>query len=128
MAKLKEHLEYDLEGVADRRNINLILFGDSYDEAYEHAMAIVAERGLTFIHPFDDPDVIAGQGTIAMEILRQHPEPPHAIFVPVGGGGLIAGVAPVAVTGTGATAAAVGMTRAGTVAPFTATAHAEAAA
>jgi threonine dehydratase len=70
-----------------------VLHGDSYDEAYEHAMALVEERGLTFIHPFDDPDVIAGQGTIAMEILRQHPDPPHAIFVPVGGGGLIAGVA-----------------------------------
>ena len=56
-------------------------------------MGLVADRGLTFIHPFDDPDVIAGQGTVAREILRQHPEPPHAIFVPVGGGGLIAGVA-----------------------------------
>jgi len=70
-----------------------VLFGDSYDEAFAHAMELVAERGLTFLHPFDDPDVIAGQGTIGMEILRQHPEPPHAIFVPVGGGGLIAGVA-----------------------------------
>ena len=70
-----------------------VLFGDSYDEAYAHAMELVAERGLTFLHPFDDPDVIAGQGTIGMEILRQHPEPPHAIFVPVGGGGLIAGIA-----------------------------------
>jgi threonine dehydratase len=70
-----------------------ILHGDSYDEAYAHAMTLVAERGLTFLHPFDDPDVIAGQGTIGMEILRQHPVPPYAIFVPVGGGGLIAGVA-----------------------------------
>ena len=70
-----------------------VLHGDSYDEAYAHAMELVAERGLTFLHPFDDPDVIAGQGTIGMEILRQHPDPPHAIFVPVGGGGLIAGVA-----------------------------------
>ncbi|WP_373507835.1 threonine ammonia-lyase, biosynthetic [Thiocapsa sp.] len=70
-----------------------ILHGDSYDEAYTHAMTLVAERGLTFLHPFDDPDVIAGQGTIGMEILRQHPVPPYAIFVPVGGGGLIAGVA-----------------------------------
>jgi threonine dehydratase len=70
-----------------------ILHGDSYDDAYVHAMEIVDARGLTFIHPFDDPDVIAGQGTIAMEILRQHPVPPHAIFVPVGGGGLIAGIA-----------------------------------
>ncbi|MEA3278921.1 MAG: threonine ammonia-lyase, biosynthetic [Pseudomonadota bacterium] len=70
-----------------------VLQGDSYDEAYAHAMELAEERGLTFIHPFDDPDVIAGQGTIAMEILRQHPDPLHAIFVPVGGGGLIAGVA-----------------------------------
>jgi threonine dehydratase len=70
-----------------------VLHGDSYDEAYAHAMELVAERALTFLHPFDDPDVIAGQGTIGMEILRQHPEPPYAIFVPVGGGGLIAGIA-----------------------------------
>lgn len=70
-----------------------LLYGDSYDEAFAHAMDLVAERDLTFIHPFDDPEVIAGQGTIGMEILRQHPEPPHAIFVPVGGGGLIAGIA-----------------------------------
>ncbi|MBK1720822.1 threonine ammonia-lyase, biosynthetic [Thiocystis violacea] len=71
----------------------VVLHGDSYDEAYTHAMELVADRGLTFIHPFDDPDVIAGQGTIGMEILRQHPRPPYAIFVPVGGGGLIAGIA-----------------------------------
>ncbi len=70
-----------------------ILHGDSFDEAYQHAMILSEERGLTFLHPFDDPDVIAGQGTIGMEILRQQPDPPHAIFVPVGGGGLIAGVA-----------------------------------
>jgi threonine dehydratase len=70
-----------------------VLQGDSYDEAYAHAMQLVAEKGLTFIHPFDDPDVIAGQGTIGMEILRQHADPIHAVFVPVGGGGLIAGVA-----------------------------------
>lgn len=70
-----------------------VLHGDSYDEAYAQAMEWVAERGLTFIHPFDDPDVIAGQGTIGMEILRQHPQPLHAVYVPVGGGGLIAGIA-----------------------------------
>lgn len=70
-----------------------LLHGDSYDEAYEHARAIAAERKLTFIHPYDDPEVIAGQGTIGMEILRQHHGPIHAIFVPVGGGGLIAGIA-----------------------------------
>jgi len=70
-----------------------VLHGDSYDEAYAQAQAWAAERELTFIHPFDDPDVIAGQGTIAMEILRQHAQPLHAIYVPVGGGGLIAGIA-----------------------------------
>jgi len=70
-----------------------VLQGDSYDDAYAHAMKLAKDRGLTFIHPFDDPDVIAGQGTIGMEILRQHADPIHAVFVPVGGGGLIAGVA-----------------------------------
>ena len=70
-----------------------LLHGDSYDEACQQALALAEERDLTFIHPFDDPEVIAGQGTIAMEILRQHPHPLHAIFVPVGGGGLIAGIA-----------------------------------
>ena len=70
-----------------------VLYGDSYDDAYAHALGLVAELGLTFVHPFDDPAVIAGQGTIGMEILRQHPEPPDAIFIPVGGGGLIAGIA-----------------------------------
>jgi threonine dehydratase len=71
-----------------------ILHGDDYDQAYEHALTLARERQLTFIHPFDDPDVIAGQGTIGMEILRQRAgEDIDAIFVPVGGGGLIAGVA-----------------------------------
>jgi threonine dehydratase len=69
-----------------------VLHGDSYDDAYTHAVNLVKEQGLTFIHPFDDPDVIAGQGTIGMEILRQHADPIDAVFVPVGGGGLIAGV------------------------------------
>jgi len=69
------------------------LAGDDYDAACEHALGLARARGLTFIHPFDDPDVIAGQGTIAMEILRQHDEHIDAIFVPIGGGGLIAGVA-----------------------------------
>ena len=55
--------------------------------------AIEAEQGLTFIHPYDDPDVIAGQGTVGMEILRQHPDPIEAVFVPIGGGGLAAGIA-----------------------------------
>jgi threonine dehydratase len=81
-----------IEAVA-ARGPEVVLHGDSYDEAYEHAIALGIERRLTFIHPYDDPDVIAGQGTIGMEILRQHPEPIHAIFVPVGGGGLIAGIA-----------------------------------
>lgn len=72
---------------------HVILHGDSYDVAYAHAMQLTTEQGRTFVHPYDDPDVIAGQGTVAMEILRQHSKPLHAIFVPVGGGGLIAGVA-----------------------------------
>ncbi len=75
------------------RGAKVVLSGDSYSDAYEHAMTLVKEHKLTFVHPYDDPDVIAGQGTIGMEILRQHSKPIHAIFVPVGGGGLIAGVA-----------------------------------
>jgi threonine dehydratase len=71
----------------------VVLEGDDFDHAFEHATGLARERGLTFIHPFDDPDVIAGQGTIGMEILRQCSSPPHAIFVPIGGGGLIAGIA-----------------------------------
>ena len=70
-----------------------VLYGDSYDEAYAHAQALAADKGLVFVHPFDDPQVIAGQGTVAMELLRQHAGALHAVFVPVGGGGLIAGVA-----------------------------------
>ena len=69
-----------------------IVHGDTYDEAYAHALKIAEERDLAFIHPYDDPDVIAGQGTVGMEILHQHTGELHAIFVPVGGGGLIAGV------------------------------------
>ncbi len=71
----------------------VILHGDSYDDAYEHAMAMSDSEGLAFIHPFDDPEVIAGQGTIGMELLRQRADRIDAVFVPVGGGGLIAGVA-----------------------------------
>ncbi len=70
----------------------VVLHGDTYDDAARHARALEAERGLTFVHPYDDPDVIAGQGTIGLEILRQHPDPIAAIFVAVGGGGLVAGV------------------------------------
>jgi len=71
----------------------LVLHGDDYDSAFEHALTLARERNLVFVHPFDDPDVIAGQGTIAVEILRQCGGAPDAIFVPVGGGGLIAGIA-----------------------------------
>jgi threonine dehydratase len=71
----------------------VVLHGDDFDSAYEHALGHARTRSLAFIHPFDDPDVIAGQGTIGMEILRQHSGPVDAIFVPVGGGGLIAGIA-----------------------------------
>ena len=70
----------------------VVLHGDSYSDAYVHAMHLKTAQGLTFVHPFDDPDVIAGQGTIAMEILRQHQAPIDAVFVAIGGGGLISGV------------------------------------
>ena len=75
------------------RGGNVVLRGDSYDDACTYARQLETEKGLTFIHPFDDPDVIAGQGTIGMEILRQYQQPIHAIFVAIGGGGLIAGIA-----------------------------------
>ncbi len=71
----------------------VVLHGDSYTDAHERALELEKARGLSFVHPFDDPDVIAGQGTIGMEILRQHPGRIDAIFVPVGGGGLISGIA-----------------------------------
>ena len=71
----------------------VVLHGDSYSDAYGRALELQAEHGLTFVHPFDDPDVIAGQGTIAMEMLRQHQGPIDAVFVAIGGGGLISGVA-----------------------------------
>jgi threonine dehydratase len=71
----------------------VVLHGDSYSDAAAHAMGMERELGMTFVHPFDDPDVIAGQGTVAMEILRQHQGPLDAVFVAIGGGGLIAGVA-----------------------------------
>jgi len=70
-----------------------VLHGDDYDAAYEHALELARERGLVFVHPFDDPDVIAGQGTVAVEVLRQAGGDIDAIFVPVGGGGLIGGIA-----------------------------------
>ncbi len=77
----------------ESRGAQVILHGDSYSDAYTHAVELAKEKKLTFVHPYDDPEVIAGQGTVGMEILRQHGGPIHAIFVPVGGGGLIAGVA-----------------------------------
>ncbi len=75
------------------RGAKVILHGDSYHEAAQHAIALAKKQRLVFVHPYDDPLVIAGQGTIGMEILRQHQHPIDAIFVPVGGGGLIAGIA-----------------------------------
>ncbi|NRF66592.1 threonine ammonia-lyase, biosynthetic [Aquincola sp. S2] len=71
----------------------VVLHGDSYSDAYQQALLLQQAEDLTFVHPFDDPDVIAGQGTIGMEILRQHQGPLDAVFVAIGGGGLIAGVA-----------------------------------
>ena len=75
------------------RGAEVVLHGDSYAEAYKKALELKRRRGLTFVHPYDDPEVIAGQGTVGMEIMRQHPAPIDAIFVPVGGGGLISGIA-----------------------------------
>ena len=72
--------------------VEVVLEGESYSDAAAHATQLQRERGLSFVHPFDDPDVIAGQGTIGMEILRQHPGPIHAVFCAIGGGGLISGV------------------------------------
>ena len=75
------------------RGAEVVLHGDSYAEAYKKALQLKRRRGLAFVHPYDDPEVIAGQGTIGLEILRQHPGAIDAIFVPVGGGGLISGIA-----------------------------------
>ena len=80
------------------RGSDVVLVGESYSDAYAHALKLQKKEKLCFVHPFDDPDVIAGQGTIGMEILRQHQSlhsdrPIHAIFVAIGGGGLISGVA-----------------------------------
>lgn len=84
--KLKSDAVKDLGG-------QVVLHGDSYSDAYSHALELQTREGYVFVHPFDDPDVIAGQGTIGMEILRQHQRPLHAVFVAIGGGGLISGVA-----------------------------------
>ena len=77
----------------EARGGKVVLHGDSYSDAYEEAQRLQKVSGATFVHPYDDPDVIAGQGTIGMEILRQHQDPIDAIFVAVGGGGLISGIA-----------------------------------
>ena len=77
----------------ERLGAKVVLIGDSYDEAQAYAKKRSEEDGRTFVPPFDHPDVISGQGTVGMEIMRQRQDPLHAIFVPVGGGGLIAGVA-----------------------------------
>lgn len=71
----------------------VVLFGDGFDAARAHAVGLAEREGFVFVHPFDDPDVIAGQGTVGLELLRQHPGPIGAIYVPVGGGGLAAGIA-----------------------------------
>ncbi|XP_024384328.1 threonine dehydratase biosynthetic, chloroplastic [Physcomitrium patens] len=76
-----------------RLGATVVLVGDSYDETQAYAKQRSLDEGRIFIPPFDDPEVIAGQGTVGMEIVRQHPGPLHAVFVPVGGGGLIAGIA-----------------------------------
>jgi threonine dehydratase len=75
------------------RGAEVLLYGDTVAESFKKALLLKRRRRLTFVHPFDDPEVIAGQGTIGMEILRQHTRPIHALFVPVGGGGLIGGIA-----------------------------------
>lgn len=74
------------------RGGEVLLFGESFTDAYNYALKLKKIKKLTFVHPFDDPYVIAGQGTVGMEILRQHPDPIHAIFVAIGGGGLISGI------------------------------------
>ena len=75
------------------RGAEVRLRGDNFDDAFAYSQQVLAEEGLTYVHPYDDPDVIAGQGTIGMELLRQLPRGLHAVFVPIGGGGLMAGVA-----------------------------------
>lgn len=76
-----------------KRGGEIVLAGESFSDAYDYALQVAEKEGLTFVHPYDDPDVIAGQGTVAMEILRHHNKPIHAVFCAVGGGGLVSGVA-----------------------------------
>ncbi|WAB95507.1 MULTISPECIES: threonine ammonia-lyase, biosynthetic [Pseudomonas] len=84
--------ELKVQGVLSRGG-KVLLHGDAFPEALAHALQLAEVHGYTFVPPYDDPDVIAGQGTVAMEILRQHPGRLDAIFVPVGGGSLVAGIA-----------------------------------
>ncbi|MFA5551878.1 MAG: threonine ammonia-lyase, biosynthetic [Trueperaceae bacterium] len=86
----------DIKVQAVRRlGAEVITYGEDFDEAHAHAYALGQESGAIFVHPFDDPDVVAGQGTIGIELLRQHPGELEALFLPIGGGGLAAGVASV---------------------------------
>jgi threonine dehydratase len=80
-------------GAVEARGATVVLHGDSYSDAYAKALVLQRQSRATFVHPYDDPDVIAGQGTIGMEILRQWQAPLDAIFVAIGGGGLIGGIA-----------------------------------
>lgn len=75
------------------RGARVVLQGDAFDDAFAYSQKLVEEKGMTYVHPYDDPEVIAGQGTIAMEVLRQLSGPLDAVFIPVGGGGLMAGMA-----------------------------------
>ncbi len=75
------------------RGATVVLHGDTYDEAADYARQLVEDKGMTYVPPYDDPEIIAGQGTVGMEILHQHKGPIDAVFVPVGGGGLLAGIA-----------------------------------
>jgi threonine dehydratase len=84
--------EIKVNSVRDK-GAKVVLHGDAFDEAAAYALKLVKEKGFVYIPPFDDEDVIAGQGTVAMELLKQHTAPIHAVFIPVGGGGLIAGMA-----------------------------------
>jgi len=87
------HVKIDAVRHFGKDAVKVVLHGESYNDAYNHALELQEKQKLSFIHPFDDPDVIAGQGTIGMEILRQHTQPIGAIFCAIGGGGLISGVA-----------------------------------
>src|SRR5690606_29219239 len=78
----------DIKVQAIRRlGAEVVVHGEGYDDAYARARELEAESGATFVHPFDDPEVVAGQGTIGLELLQQHPEPLEALFLPIGGGG-----------------------------------------